>query len=110
MCLHKLAICCEKLGKREEAIEALDKAVTIAEADPLDLEMCALVRYRMDHKNYLYNKQYGEQLIKLYYELKKLRHHGYVKFHLPWMLEWLKANRKYKEAYELMCDFTNSMQ
>ena len=31
---------------------------------------------------------------------------GYAGFHLPWVLEWYTANRRYKEAYELTREFS----
>ena len=30
---------------------------------------------------------------------------GYARFHLKWMLEWYKANRRYREACALLEDF-----
>lgn len=104
--LHKLSICCESIGKPEEALAVLDKALAAEDVDPLEMEMCDVVRYRLTHEDYLHDMVYGERLISLFNKIRKARHHGYARFHLPWVLAWLKANRKYKEAYELMQDFT----
>ncbi len=30
---------------------------------------------------------------------------GYASFHLPRVLEWLRARRMYRQAYELLLDF-----
>ena len=52
MGLHKLAVCCEKLGRKEEAFAALDRAEGMpCDYPPTELaqRMCALVRFRLMH-------------------------------------------------------------
>ena len=106
MSLHKLAICCELMDKTDEALSALDRAVSNECADSMELEMCDLVRYRIVHRDYLQDATYCNKLMTLFNAIETRRHHGYARFHLPWVLEYLKTNRKYKEAYELMLSFT----
>ena len=112
MALHKLAICCEKLGKREEALAALDRAETAVDCLPPELgrEICALVRYRLEHSDYLHDPAYGEKLLSCFEEMRRTLPSGYAGFHLPWVLEWYTENRLYKEAYQLLLDFPACMQ
>ena len=105
--LHKLAICCEKLGKPEEGLAALDKADAMTQPDCLEREMCELVRYRLEHPGYLHDRQYGELLISTFRRIRNEKHYGHVRFHLPWVTQWLTANRQYRQAHELLSDFLN---
>ena len=110
MSLHKLAICCEKLDKREEAFSALDRAEEVVESpDYLDADlarlMCRLVRMRLENSDYLQDPLYGNRLMDCFAQCRAELPIGYAVFHLPWVLEWLKASRQYKKAYELMESF-----
>ena len=106
--LHKLAICCEKTGRTEEALCALQRAGEM-ESDYPDTEttklLCALVRYRVEHPDYLRRDAYGELLLQVFGVCQKKLPRGYATFHLPWVLEWCKASRQYKMAMELMTEF-----
>lgn len=101
--LHKLAICCEKTGRHKEAMQALDSVQKLAAG--IEREMCALVRYRLEHSDYLKHQQYGEMLLSTFNTLKKEYSVGYARFHLPWVEEWCTANRQYRLIYEIMRDF-----
>lgn len=110
MSLHKLAICQEKLGRREEALRTIGQAEEVLE-DPERRgdyppkawmeKMCMLVRFRLDHPDYLHEEAYGSKLISACMEMKKQLPNGYLLFHRPWMEEWYVANRQYRQAYEL---------
>ncbi len=107
--LHKLAVCCEKLGKREEALSAIEKEKSAkAESDEQKLfadKACELVEFRILNENYLSDQNYGKMLLDFFEKCRKEMPIGYAKFHLPWVLEWLAANRQYGKAFNLMCDF-----
>lgn len=108
MSLHKLAICCEKLGKREEALEALYKAEQMEPEYPdkeLAGSMCEIVRFRLEHEDYLEQEAYGKLLLCCFEECREKLPIGYAAFHLPWVLEWYTASRQYKKAYDLVTDF-----
>ena len=108
MSLHKLAVCCEKLGRTEEAFAALDRAEKMTSDYPptvLAQRMCALVRFRLEHPDYLRCGEYGEALLALFADCRKRLPIGYASFHLPWVLEWYTATRQYRLAYELSRDF-----
>ena len=113
MDLHKLAVCCEKLGKPEEALEALARADKMeSEYPPTELarRMCAIVRFRLEHSDYLHLPEYGEALLSVFAECRKTLPIGYASFHLPWVLEWYTATRQYRIAYELSRDFPIKLQ
>ena len=110
MALHKLAVCQEKLGMREEALRTLDRVpYTVRDhagagdfPDYAWIErMCALVRWRLEHPDYLREAEYGEMLLSAYGDMQRELSNGYVLFHRPWVEEWYVANRQYKQAYEL---------
>ncbi len=108
MSLHKLAICCEKLGKKKEALEALSQAEKMEVEYPakeLVWNMCEIVRFRLEHEAYLELEAYGHLLLDCFDKLRKTLPIGYAAFHLPWVLEWHTANRQYKKAYDLVTDF-----
>lgn len=108
MDLHKLAICCEKLGRREEALAALDAAEAAEETYiPAELAgaMLRLVRCRLENPDYLHDADYGAALLSCFERCRRELPIGYAAFHLPWVLEWYAAARQYKPAYELMNEF-----
>lgn len=108
MALHKLAICCEKLGRRDEAFSALDRADAVENThmpEGLAEEMLSLVRRRLENPDYLRDADYGAALLDCFERCRRELPIGYAGFHLPWLLEWYTANRQYKLAYELMNEF-----
>ena len=105
LALHKLAVCCEELGRREEALDALNRAEKLKSEVPLKREMCELVRYRLEHQNYRQDSAYGELLMYLYGRMEKELPSGFARFHLRWVTEWLTANRQYRKAFEILNTF-----
>ena len=105
MDLHKLALCCEKLGLTQQALEALDQADGMDWDWELGRQMCHLVRYRLEYPDYLRHTEYGAQLLQVFQDCQTQLPIGYAAFHLPWVLEWYTANRQYRNAYELLRNF-----
>lgn len=106
--LHKLAVCCEGLGRTREALDALDRAETAPEEYPdraLCMGICGLVRRRLENPGYLRDPDYGAALMDVFNRCRRELPIGYAAFHLPRVLEWLTAGRQYKQAYELLRDF-----
>lgn len=103
--LQKLALCCEKLGRREEALEALDRVDRMDWNTELGRWMCQLVRYRLEHPDYLHHPEYGTQLLQVFQDCKAQLPISFAAFHLPWVPEWYTTNRQYRSAYELLRDF-----
>ncbi len=112
--LHKFAICCEKLGKREEALVAIEtekyaKAEDETTKKIID-EACEIVKFRLENEDYLSNPVYGKTLLDFFDQCRNKMPIGYAKFHLPWVLEWFAANRQYGKAFSLMCDFPQKLK
>lgn len=109
MTLHKLAICYEKLDRPGQALTALDQADQIPPQEHfpagLEQQMCDVVRFRLEHTNYLDNPQYGALLLSCFKACRKKLPSGFAIFHLPWVLEWYEHQRQYKQAYGLLRDF-----
>ena len=107
--LHKLAVCCEKLGKREEAFAAIEKEKNAKAEDAIFKifadEACELIKFRLLNEDYLSNPDYGKMLLDFFELCRKKMPIGYAKFHLPWVLEWYTANRQYKQAFEFLNNF-----
>lgn len=104
MALHKLAICCEKLNRPEEARVALARARAAECSFPdetLSQQILDIVSFRLEHPDYLHSPAYGTLLLSCFQIMRKSLPAGYSSFHLPWVLEWYTANRRYREAYEL---------
>ena len=108
MSLHKLAICCEKTGRREQALSVLRQA-EVMDTDELEhslaMQLLRLVRYRVEHPDYLTQEEYGSLLLGSFTRLQRELPSGFAIFHLPWVLEWYKATRQYKKACELLEEF-----
>lgn len=110
---HKLAIACEKLGKREEALAAIERGEEAADSTVLPTPglaraMLGLVRYRLEHEGYLNDPAYGTLLLETFEQIRRDLPQGFAEFHLPWVLEWHRAHRQYKEAMQLLLDFPSS--
>ena len=104
MSRHKFAICCEMTSRREEALQVLDVAAAMrCDYPPQELAqlMCDVVRFRLLHDDYLQQPQYGELLMRCFESCRAQLPAGYAAFHLPWVLQWLKATRQYKKALEI---------
>lgn len=106
--VYKLAICCEKTGRREQALSVLKRAEGM-DTDEMDrslaMQLLSLVRYRVEHPDYLTQEDYGSLLLESFTRLRRELPSGFAIFHMPWVLEWYKATRQYKKACELLEDF-----
>lgn len=110
LCCHKLAIALERLGRREEALEAVKKGREVEvhpTAQPAMKEMLDLVEYRLRHPDYLKDKTYSALMEDTFALLRRAMPTGYVRFHLPYYLEVLEAERRYKEAYRLTLELSD---
>lgn len=106
---HKLAIALERAGRREEARGALSKAYSgMGETGhyPVVQHILDLVAYRLDHPDYVRQESYAAMAREIYTQAEKELGEGYARFHLPFLLEALEAQRRYKEAYLLMKEFS----
>ena len=107
---HKLAIALEKFGRTEEALAAVERgraAPCYAPAAPLMGEMLDLVEYRLRHPGYLRDGIYAPLMTETFARIRRELPMGYARFHLSYMLEVLEAERRYKDAYRLMAEFSD---
>ena len=110
MAYHKYAIACEKLGKIDEAKRLVDLAFEMpckGEDEKLSHEMLEIVKYRLHNPEDLKHDQYGDMLLTTFERITEELPRGFALFHVPWVIEWYKAQRQYKQAFELMVEFTN---
>ena len=107
---HKLAIALEKLGRREEALEAVARGREALRQDSdqpeAEEKMLALVEYRLRHPDYLRDEEYAREMSECFAFLRQTMPQGFTRFHLPYMLELLEAERRYKDAYRLLKEFS----
>lgn len=107
---HKLAIALEKLGRREEALEAVAQGREALQHDSYqpdaEAKMLALVEYRLRHPDYLRDEEYAREMSECFAFLRQTMPQGFARFHLPYMLELLEAERRYKDAYRLLKEFS----
>lgn len=109
MDLHKLAICCEKLGMVQEAMAALDRAAELPSEiwmpENLDSLFLEVVRLRLTDPDYCKDPLYGQKLLECFHRCREELPSGYAIFHLDWVLEWYESNRQYKQALALLRSF-----
>ncbi len=105
--LHKFAVCCEKLNRRQDALEALCRAETLPDDSPeqVEREMCRTVQIRLTDPNYLASQDYGASLMRTFDLCRKYRPVGFCLFHKPWMVEWYEHHRQYKQIVRLLSEF-----
>lgn len=107
---HKLAIALERLGRREEALAALAQGRTAPmespRIQPAMEQILDVVEYRLRHPNYLRDSNYVTLMQDTFRLLRRTTPSGFVRFHVPYMLEILEAERRYKEAYQLSAEFS----
>lgn len=106
---HKLAIALERAGRMAEAREALARAYAGQKERGRDTtveKILDLVAYRLDNKNYVKQEAYAVMVREVCTQAEKELGEGYARFHLPFLLEALEAQRRYKEAYQLMKEFS----
>lgn len=106
---HKLAIALERAGRLGEARAALVKAYGDSEEfdrSPAVEKILDLVAYRLDHPDYVRRAVYADMAREVCALSERELGEGYARFHLPALLEALEAQRRYKEAYQLMKEFS----
>ena len=69
-------------------------------------KMLALVEYRLRHPDYLRDEEYAREMSECFAFLRQTMPQGFTRFHLPYMLELLEAERRYKDAYRLLKEFS----
>ena len=79
----------------------LERALALAKnGEPVHQDMIRFVELRYT-TDYLNNEEYANLLME-FTDMKEEMGDDFVRFHKPYLVEWLKSKRKYKEAYELV--------
>jgi transcriptional regulator with XRE-family HTH domain len=86
-----------RYGKREEGIVYYEKAMETNYYKDIN-EMLNIV---VNYPNYMHQKEYLKRLKGIYDKAKQYRKFSYTKYYGEFLVEALKANRKYKEALEI---------
>ena len=83
--LHKLAICYEKLDRRADALEVLERALALKDesAGQMMHEMCRTVYLRLTQIRYLDSQIYGDSLLGTFALCRSNAPVGYCLFHMP---------------------------
>lgn len=104
---HKYAICMERLGERQKAKKILEKGYGTEDikAYPLYEEMFDVVKFRLEHTDYLQQAEYEDMLRSCMAHMREQFPKGYEQFHVPYLIEVLEHQRKYKEICLLMKEF-----
>ena len=109
MDLQKQVICLEWLGRKEEALLKMNlyKEANHAGWDPkLVDQIFELSRIRLCQSDWIHQEAYGKLLLDVYQELTRTHtHKGFAQFHLPWVIQYLKANRQYAKAAAILENF-----
>lgn len=108
---HKLALCLEKLGRPDEARRALERARedrSSPVSTPAHRALLEPVQYRLDHPNYLEDRAYAALMSDVFAQVRAQLPDGFARAQLPYMLEVLEAERRYKDAYHLSMEFSEA--
>ena len=64
-----------------------------------------VVAYRLEHENYIEETEYEVILRECMKQIREQHPKGYEQFHVPYLIEVLEHQRKYKEICSLMKEF-----
>lgn len=103
---HKMALCLEKMQRIEEAKQELMLAEACQKNSEAKELLLSPLRFRLEHPDYLNTEEYAEIMTASFNGICNLMIDGFKRFHIPYMLEVLKKQRKYKEALALIERFS----
>lgn len=99
---HKLAILYYELSDIDEAKRYLNMAKLSCKDEEFLETMIRLVEIRCENQDYIHDEEYGKAIRQVYENAEKKIHYGFKVFHTGYYIEYLKANRRYKEAVEVL--------
>lgn len=98
---HKLAMAYEHIGDKTVGSVYLEMADKLSEnLEPVHRDMVAMARLRYED-DYMESSEY-ERILFSFSQMQKTMGADFVRFYQPYLVEWLKAKRKYKEALRLV--------
>ena len=98
---HKLAMAYEQMGDKTVGrvyLEIADRLSKNMDKTYKDMVRMSQLRYEGDYMN---SPEY-EQLLSGFLQMEKTMGEDFVQFYKPYMIEWLKSKRKYKEVLRLV--------
>ena len=101
--LHKKAIACLRMGKKEEAQKFLTelKEALFSQKKPSEVDILKYEEAVMECRDgFLDDPAYLQLLEKLIDKIRKERHFGHLYFYRDVVIEAYKRQRKYKKALE----------
>lgn len=114
MDLHKQMICLEWLNRKEEALQKIGlykQADYVGWNPKLIDQIFELSKIRLSQEDWVHQPAYGKLLLDVYQELAQTdTHKGFAQFHLPWVIQYLKANRQYAKAAAILENFPGKPQ
>ncbi len=99
MFYHKEAICYEKTGNISASRESISKGYALNSEFDIFLD---IVKYRLDHEDYIHDSNYGSLLLQVISKIEECFPSGFLYLQETELLKYYEANRKYKDAYELL--------
>lgn len=110
---HKMAVAAEALDKREEALDWVKRGMELC--DQREDEVCLpqrleLVRFRLEHPDYLQSGEYETMLLDCFYTLRQKGLQGHARFESWWVICFLQHKRRYKELSALLLQFSRSRE
>lgn len=107
---HKMAVAAEALGRTAEALDWIERGMKYCEESSYDFclrQRLELVRFRLEHPDYLQSDAYESMLMDCFYTLQRKGLQGHARFELVWLIRFLQHRRRYKELAELLLQFSS---
>lgn len=96
---QKLAICYEHTENVELAKEALAQGYALRTQFDILLDS---IKYRLEHPDYIHDSNYEELILQAITKINESLPSGFLNLQETELLKYYEANRKYKDAYELL--------
>lgn len=98
---HKLAMAYERIGDKTVGSVYLEMADKLSDKlEPVHRDMVTMARLRYEG-DYMESSEY-ERILISFSQMQKSMGADFVRFYQPYLVEWLKSKRKYKEALRLL--------
>ena len=96
---QKLAICYEHTGNIEAAKDTLAKGYGLKTQYDILLDS---IQYRLNHPDYIHDSNYEQLILQAITKINATLPNGFLNLQETELLKYFEANRKYKDAYDLL--------
>lgn len=96
--IYKMAVLAEKMNRKEDWKEALERLENTAHLSPTQKLLTACLRFRYDDPDYLKDREYSKTMEECYERLRKHYPREYLLSFLPDYLDLLDHTNRKKEA------------